>query len=128
MTTQKPNSHSPQPSDIKSPNKHGDSAHDAAVHDAATHDAAVYEALPTDPCGHLNHLSDFVDGNLEPELCAKLESHLTECDNCRIVVDTLQRTVSLYRTLDKGSALSPEAEERLWRRFDLEDLLPLTRS
>lgn len=83
---------------------------------------------PHDPCGHLHHLSDFVDGELEPDLCAQLESHLAGCENCRIVVDTLQRTVSLYRTLDQESDLSPEMEERLWRRFDLEDLLPLTRS
>jgi predicted anti-sigma-YlaC factor YlaD len=81
-----------------------------------------------DPCGHLGQLSDFIDGDLEPALCAQLESHLQECENCRVVVDTLQRTVSLYRDLDVKTDLAPDVEERLWRRFDLEDLLPLAQA
>lgn len=41
-------------------------------------------------------LSDFVDGNLSEELCQEIECHVAECQDCRIVVDTLRRTISLY--------------------------------
>jgi anti-sigma factor RsiW len=45
----------------------------------------------------LGSLSDYIDGELEAELCAEIESHMADCDNCRIVVDTLSRTITLYR-------------------------------
>ena len=75
-------------------------------------------------CGYLEQLSDFIDGELAPELCAELEQHMAECHNCRIVVDTLRKTISLYHTLGNSQTELPaEVEERLWRRFELSDLL-----
>lgn len=44
----------------------------------------------------LGNLSDYIDGELEAELCAEIEQHVSECVNCSIVVDTLKRTVTLY--------------------------------
>lgn len=66
------------------------------------------------PCRHmLGNLSDYVDGELQDELCAEIERHIAECGNCRIVVDTLQRTVSLYR--EHGhEELPDEARGRLY--------------
>lgn len=78
-------------------------------------------------CGYLEQLSEFVDGELAPELCAELEQHIAQCENCRIVVDTLRQTITLYRALGADEPELPaEVEERLWRRFDLEDLLKRT--
>ena len=45
----------------------------------------------------LSSLSDYVDGSLEAMICAQIEEHMAECENCRIVVDTLRKTVSLYQ-------------------------------
>ena len=47
----------------------------------------------------LKDLSDYVDGDLDETLCLEIEHHMAECDNCRVVVDTLRRTVDLYHTL-----------------------------
>ena len=44
----------------------------------------------------LGNLSDYIDGELEAELCAEIEAHIADCTNCSIVVDTLRRTVTLY--------------------------------
>jgi anti-sigma factor RsiW len=80
-------------------------------------------------CGYLEQLSEFVDGELAPELCAELEQHIAQCENCRIVVDTLRQTITLYRALGANELELPtDVEERLWRKFDLEDLLKRTRS
>jgi anti-sigma factor RsiW len=46
---------------------------------------------------HLGELSDYLEGDLQPELCAEIERHLAECGKCRIVVDTLRKTIMLYR-------------------------------
>ena len=45
----------------------------------------------------IGNLSDYIDGELEPELCRELESHLAGCRNCRLMVDTMQMTVKLCR-------------------------------
>jgi len=44
----------------------------------------------------LGSLSDYIDGELEAELCAEIDRHVATCDRCSIVVDTLRRTVTLY--------------------------------
>jgi len=65
-------------------------------------------------CEHaLGPLSEFVDGELNPGLCAEIERHLVECGNCRVVVDTLRRTITLYR--DHGHEGVPQdAKDRLY--------------
>lgn len=58
-------------------------------------------------------LSDYIDGELAASLCVELEQHLADCPNCRIVVDTTRKTVSLY--LHTAPAELPEGvSERLW--------------
>jgi len=70
----------------------------------------------------LGSLSEYVDGTLAEELCHEIERHMTECQNCRVVVDTLRKTVSLYHTTAADPAQVPgPVRERLFRTLDLED-------
>ena len=56
-------------------------------------------------CQHLlGQLSDYVDGELEQTMCEEIERHLADCQNCRVVVDTLSKTVALYRTQGQDPA------------------------
>jgi predicted anti-sigma-YlaC factor YlaD len=73
----------------------------------------------------LSSLSDFVDGVLEDELCAEIEKHMTDCENCRIVVDTLRKTVLLYRQNSQPASVPAEVRERLYRKLDLADYLEM---
>jgi predicted anti-sigma-YlaC factor YlaD len=73
----------------------------------------------------LGSLSDYVDGGLSEELCQEIENHIAECQNCRIVVDTLRKTVYLYHESATESAEVPGVvRERLFRTLNLEDYLP----
>jgi len=74
-------------------------------------------------CQHLlGQLSDYVDGELERTICEEIERHLADCQNCRVVVDTLGKTVALYQTW--GQAPIPgEVEERLYKVLNLESLI-----
>ena len=45
----------------------------------------------------LDQLHDYIDGELEAALCAEIEEHLAGCDDCRVLVDTTQKTITLYR-------------------------------
>jgi LysW-gamma-L-lysine carboxypeptidase len=70
----------------------------------------------------LDALSDYIDGELDARLCQEIEAHLAGCENCRVVVDTLRKTVLLYRTPDPP-ALPGDVEERLFKVLDLEPYL-----
>ena len=73
----------------------------------------------------LAHLDDYLDHTLAPELCAALEAHLAECENCRVVYDTLNRTLYLVHQLRETPPELPEAVEyRLFAVMNLERFLP----
>jgi RNA polymerase sigma-70 factor (ECF subfamily) len=74
-------------------------------------------------CSHLlGNLSEYIDGALQAEICASLEEHLQGCENCRIVVNTLQKTVELCtKTSTEKIDLPPDVRERLFSRLDLTD-------
>ena len=75
-------------------------------------------------CRHLlASLSDYLDGTLGDELCSELEHHLMECQDCQIVVDTLRKTITLYRTTSTPPPVPAEVRERLYKRLNLEDYL-----
>ena len=46
---------------------------------------------------YIQSLNDYLDGGLDPELCTEIEAHIGECENCRIMVDSLKQTVTLCR-------------------------------
>jgi len=74
--------------------------------------------------GLLGSLSEYIDGNLSQDICQEIESHLAECPDCRVVVDTLRKTVYLYRESAADSAEVPGGvRERLFRTLKLEDYL-----
>ncbi|UCH60651.1 MAG: zf-HC2 domain-containing protein [Anaerolineales bacterium] len=75
-------------------------------------------------CRHLlASLSEFVDGELDEKLCAEIERHLADCENCRIVIDSLEKTVSLYQTVSKTETVPDEVRERLFHRLKLDEFL-----
>jgi anti-sigma factor RsiW len=73
----------------------------------------------------LGSLSDYVDGTAKEEFCQELERHLSDCENCRIVVDTLKKTVHLYHS-NTDTALPVSVRERLFKSLDLDDYLQTT--
>lgn len=71
----------------------------------------------------LSSLSEYVDGSLEALICAEIEQHMSECENCRIVVDTLRKTVTLYQMTNEEPDMPEDVRERLFRRLDLDAYL-----
>ncbi len=52
----------------------------------------------TELCAQLqSELPDYLDGEARAEICRAIETHLADCDDCRVVVDTLKKTITLYR-------------------------------
>ena len=71
----------------------------------------------------LGSLSEYVDGELDDELCSVLEQHLEGCEDCRIVVDTLRQTVYLYRATATTEDLPKDIRQRLYKSLNIEDFL-----
>lgn len=69
----------------------------------------------------LGALSDYIDGELEARLCAEIEAHMRDCPDCQIMVDTLRKTVVLYR-LHGQVEVPPDVRSRLYAVLDLEDM------
>lgn len=67
----------------------------------------------------LGQLSDYIEGELAEELCRELERHLASCENCRVVVNTLEKTVALYRSLP-APEMPDEAQDRLFKVLKLD--------
>lgn len=71
----------------------------------------------------LGELSDYVDGTLQMTLCQELERHLAECENCRIVVDTLRKTVYLVHSTNEPEDVPADVRARLFKCLDLNEFL-----
>jgi anti-sigma factor RsiW len=63
-------------------------------------------------------LSDYLDGELDEALCTEIETHLAGCDDCRVLVDTLRKTIVLYREYGH-EALPAETRVRLFKVLNL---------
>lgn len=72
----------------------------------------------------LGSLSDYIDGDAAVEVCAEIERHLENCENCRIVVDSLRKTVYLYQaTASETPAVPEDVRQRLYRCLDLDEFI-----
>ncbi len=71
----------------------------------------------------LEQLSEYVDGALDETLCAELERHLCECDDCQVVYNTMKKTIDLYRKTSPGVDVPDDVRSRLYARLNLEDYL-----
>jgi len=71
----------------------------------------------------LGSLSEYVDGELDEELCNILEQHLEDCEDCRIVVDTLRKTVYLYHTTATDEEIPSDIKKRLFKSLNIEAYL-----
>lgn len=67
---------------------------------------------------YLGSLGDYVEGTLGAELCQELEAHMAVCENCRVVVNTLAKTITLYHQLP-APELPNAVKERLFAVLDL---------
>ncbi len=71
----------------------------------------------------LGSLSEYIDGELSPELCQEIEKHLAGCENCRVVLNTTKRTIDLVQAPAEKADLPNEVRERLFKRLNLDDYL-----
>ena len=70
----------------------------------------------------LGELSDYLDGEASDEICMEIEHHLEGCEHCRVVVDTLRKTIALVHD-QPSEDLPDDVRERLYISLDLADVM-----
>jgi anti-sigma factor (TIGR02949 family) len=68
----------------------------------------------------LHNLNDYIDGELDRQLCADIEAHIDSCPDCRVVVNTLKKTIQLYQISGQETELPEDVRQRLYARLDLD--------
>jgi predicted anti-sigma-YlaC factor YlaD len=72
-------------------------------------------------CEHLlNALSDYIEGEAAGDLCIEIERHLEVCADCRALLSTLRKTISLYRELPQPE-MPAGTRDRLHATLGLSD-------
>ena len=66
----------------------------------------------------LQELTDYLDENLDAEIRARLEKHITECPNCWVIADTTRKTIKVYKGME-ACEIPPDVESRLMRALEL---------
>ena len=82
------------------------------------------EQQPHTECRQLmGSLSDYIDGELNDELCQELQRHMAGCENCRVVFDTMTKTLYLYQASSQENEVPADVRGRLFETLHLDDLL-----
>jgi anti-sigma factor (TIGR02949 family) len=61
----------------------------------------------------LQELNDYLDPSIDPETKRHLESHVSACPNCFVVVDTTLKTLKVYRGMEPQE-VPEDLKSRLW--------------
>lgn len=74
-------------------------------------------------CELLGQLSEYIDGELADELCSELERHIQSCSNCKIVYNTLLKTIDLFQQTGEQDVMPEDVRGRLYKRLELSEYL-----
>lgn len=69
----------------------------------------------------LRYLNDYIDDELDGELCARFEAHIEDCKDCKIVLNTLKKTLQLFHSSGHETKLPKDVQKRLYERLDLKN-------
>lgn len=66
-------------------------------HDESDHDDMTCREI-------FERLNDYLDQELDPDLCDKIDNHVENCEPCIAFINTLKKTVELFQGYDEGEA------------------------
>ena len=68
----------------------------------------------------MEQLAEFLDKESRAELCRTIEQHLTQCRDCRFLVDSVKKTIVLYqsdREVEVPVTVSAQLQAALAREY-----------
>ncbi len=64
------------------------------------------------------HICENLDQDVNSPRCREIKRHLESCPDCTAYLDSLRKTVSLYRTMEAPS-LPKKVEHELFKKIEL---------
>lgn len=68
-------------------------------------------------------IEEQLGADAEDDLIAEVAKHMEECPDCKIYIDSIKQTISLYRTTEKEQSIPDDVSDRLFRKLDLKDFM-----
>ena len=65
----------------------------------------------------LQELNDYLDPSVDSITKLELESHVSQCPNCFVIVDTTRRTLEVYKGCEPQE-VPDEVKNRLWKALE----------
>ena len=65
----------------------------------------------------LKELNDYLDPSVDSVTKVHLESHVSECPNCFVIVDTTKRTLEVFKGMEQQT-IPPAVRVKLWAALD----------
>ena len=65
----------------------------------------------------LQELNDYLDPSGDPEMKRRLESHVTQCPNCFVIVDTTEKTLQVYKGIEPQT-IPEDVKNRLLKALE----------
>jgi anti-sigma factor RsiW len=59
-------------------------------------------------------IGDLLDEEIAREVIAEVKAHLADCPSCHVEVDTLEKTIRIYRAASPCPAMKEDAKQRLY--------------
>lgn len=74
----------------------------------------------------VTYLSDYIDNNLDEALTEAAQGHLETCEDCRVVLDSTQQMILLYRQQGQAQQIPAKRQEHLYNQLLDAFLAPTT--
>lgn len=71
---------------------------------------------------HIKQICDLLGEDFDDPACREVLDHLNSCPTCKVYYDTVKKTVFLCKENDCPEELPSDAEERLMRVLDLDEV------
>lgn len=65
----------------------------------------------------IRYLSAYIDHEIDDDLRQEALEHLQTCRNCRVVLNTTERTIWLYRLEGRGQTLGGNRSQHLYEQI-----------
>ncbi len=67
----------------------------------------------------IDELCNYLGQDLNHPMCKELLQHVQECPDCRIYIDTIKMTVSLYRQKSENQPVPQKVTAQLFKKLNL---------
>lgn len=64
-------------------------------------------------------ICDFMGEDLNAPACKEVAEHLESCPNCKVYLDTVKKTVTICKEIEKEEKIPQEVKNRLFKVLNL---------